>query len=268
MNKYLRNFLLNSRIPMLAEWGALDLRKKHLKRHAAHQKEVFARLYDNNAEKITVLNGPFKGMRYINEGVWGSITPKWIGSYENELWPVIQEILQKPYRRIIDVGCADGYYAVGFARALPEAEITAYDQDPVSRDQTGRLWELNGRPGCLKLGRWCDHAALQEIGGAGSLVFCDIEGGEMDLLDPARCPALKESDILVEVHKYKNRGNVENADELTARFQNSHSITRILDTVTIPPLSSVESLAGPALEKAVEEGRTNGQIWLWMVAGK
>ena len=266
MNKYLRNFLLNSRVPLLAEWGARDLKKKHLKRHAAHQQEVFSKLY-GSGNRIVVLNGPFKGMRYINEGVWGSITPKWIGSYESELWPVISEVLARSYRRIVDVGCADGYYAVGFARALPDSTVLAYDLDAVSRDQVGRLWELNGKPGSLHLERWCDHASLMRHAGAESLVFCDIEGGEMGLLDPLKCEALRKSDILVEVHETNKTTADKNADELVARFTGTHSIQRILDTETIPPLAAVDVLGGDALTKACNEGRPYRQVWLWMKAG-
>lgn len=263
MNKYFRNFLLNSRFPVLAEWGTKDLRRKHIKRHQARQQEVFTKLFGDES-RVIVLNGPFRGMRYLNESVWGSITPKWIGSYEHELWPVISKILARSYRRIIDVGCAEGYYAVGLARAFPEADVFAYDLDPVSRAQATRLWELNGKPGAFHLERWCDHEALNEKSGPESLIVCDIEGGEMKLLDPARCATLAETDVLVEVHQTGKAGVKENAAILEARFCETHRIVQVWTTTEIPPLENVDALDEEALLKACQEGRPYPQVWLWM----
>jgi hypothetical protein len=39
--------------------------------------------------------------------------PKIIGSYECELHPAIEEIIVNNYAEVWDVGCAEGYYAVG-----------------------------------------------------------------------------------------------------------------------------------------------------------
>ena len=47
-------------------------------RQKANQTRIFG------SSDIYVLSGPFSGMRYLNEIVWGPIEPKWIGSYEAE----------------------------------------------------------------------------------------------------------------------------------------------------------------------------------------
>ena len=199
MNKYLRNWMLNSRISWLRDQAVREVRKTHAQRHEQRQRRVFQLLYQEG-ESPRVLNGPFAGMVYLNEPVWGSITPRWLGSYEGCLHPVIREIIAANHARVIDVGCAEGYYAVGFCRALPGADVFAFDMDPESRAQVLRLWELNGRPGQLTVGGLLDHAELERLARPHALLMCDIEGGEMQLLDPARCEALKTMDVLVEVH--------------------------------------------------------------------
>jgi hypothetical protein len=48
-------------------------------------------------------------MSYLDETVWGPITPKWAGSYEMELEDVIEEIVGRGYDRIVNLGCAARY---------------------------------------------------------------------------------------------------------------------------------------------------------------
>src|SRR6516164_6432959 len=92
-------------------WSAARRRRYFRKLLSARQryhKQVFFGNCDPH-----VLSGPFAGLRYLDEPIWGPIEPKWLGTYEQELLPVIQQIIQTPYSTIIDIGSAEGYYAVG-----------------------------------------------------------------------------------------------------------------------------------------------------------
>ncbi|MFQ3224327.1 MAG: hypothetical protein ACI8Z5_000575 [Lentimonas sp.] len=61
-----------------------------------------------------VLNGRFKGMHYPQKASVGSeLDPKLLGSYESELVAIIHLILTQNDTTIIDIGCAEGYYAKG-----------------------------------------------------------------------------------------------------------------------------------------------------------
>lgn len=263
MNKYLRNWLLNSNVPFLRDIGTRSVRKAHAKRHSAYQQSAFHLLYPQGGEP-RVLNGPFAGMLYLNEPVWGSITPRWIGSYESCLWEVIQTIIRTGYRRIVDVGCAEGYYAAGLCRSSPTSEIHAFDLDRDSISQLRRLWEINGSPGRLHTGGLLDAAKLNQLGDTGDLLICDIEGSEMSLLDPAACSALLKMDILVEVHETGSAKVTANADELKRRFTSSHQITSIYDSQRAMHFEGVAALDEAQLFKAVSEGRPYSQVWLWM----
>lgn len=57
-------------------------------------------------------------------------------------------------------------------------------------------------------------------------MICDIEGYEYELLDPAKTPALRQCDILVELHEFERAGlTMEGGrDELMRRFSVSHDI--------------------------------------------
>jgi len=255
--------MLGSPIPWLRNIATRSVRATHAKRHAAHQARIFDLLYQPG-ETPRVLNGPFAGMLYLNEPVWGSITPRWIGSYESCLWPVVNEIIKRSYARVIDVGCAEGYYAAGFCRSLPGAEVFAFDLDPDSRIQVQKLWKLNGSPGRLTVRGLLNHAELERLASLGHLLVCDIEGGEMQLLDPAACPALNGLDILVEVHQTGGASPEANAAILKQRFASTHEIIQIDEKARATHFDHVSHLDGDTLKKAISEGRPYPQVWLWM----
>lgn len=265
MNKYLRTWMLGSSIPWLRDMATRSVRKTHAKRHAEHQRTLYALLY-KDGEEPKVLNGPFAGMTYLNEPVWGSVTPRWIGSYESCLWPVVNEIITRGYTRVIDVGCAEGYYAVGLSRALPKAEVLAYDLDPDSRTQVRKLWQLNDSPGKLKVHGLLDHEELSNLAAPNCLLISDIEGGEMQLLDPAACPALRKLDILVEVHQTGNVSPETNAATLRQRFESTHDIVQIDESTKVTHFAHVDHLEPQVLKKAISEGRPYPQVWLWLKA--
>ena len=71
-------------------------------------------------------SGPFAGMSCISEAICSSLVPKLLGSYESELHQVLNQILETDYQNVIDIGCAEGYYAVGLALRLPNARVYAW----------------------------------------------------------------------------------------------------------------------------------------------
>ena len=56
-----------------------------------------------------------------------SCVPKLIGSYEEEVHLIIEEIIRRRYSIVVNIGCAEGYYAVGFALRIPDAIVYAFD---------------------------------------------------------------------------------------------------------------------------------------------
>ena len=63
-----------------------------------------------------VSDGPFKGLKYPEYISCGSaIYSKLLGTYEAELHDFIYSILRQDLEILVDIGCAEGYYAVGFA---------------------------------------------------------------------------------------------------------------------------------------------------------
>lgn len=236
-------------------------------RFSKFQRDFHQQLYGD--KPISVLTGPFKDLQYYDRIVWGPITPKWLGTYESELHEVIQNIIERNYIRIMDVGAAEGYYSVGFAYKCPDTEVISYDVSPLARRRQKQLRELNDVRN-LKIQGFCKHKVLSEKAGKGTLIFCDIEGGELDLLDPKASESLKSSDILVEIHCAGNFSTEEVSSLLKERFHSTHKISSLISSNRTPQSVPREvipnSISEEVLQEAMNEYRNNGQEWLWMEA--
>jgi len=211
---------------------------------------------------LTVQSGPFEGMKWLERAAEGSFIPKLLGAYELELHGAIDRVLVKGHCRIVNIGCAEGYYAVGLARAVMDAEIYAFDIDDRARALCAELAALNDVSVVIE--GLCDQTRLQSLAGLGSLVICDIEGAEVDLLDPNCVPALAESDLLVELHPIAGGG--ETGAHILPRFEATHKIEPIppvgRDTGAYPALAGLSQAA--QLLALME--RTEPTSWVYMTA--
>jgi hypothetical protein len=236
------------------------------------QRLLRKRLFGNDVEP-TMLSGPFRGMRYLDEIVYGSITPKWLGCYEYELWNVVERSFEAQYAKIICIGCAEGYYAVGYALRNTACEVHCFDIDPVSRLQVRRLAQMNGVSERLIVRAACPHGTLNQLLSDGSLAVIDVEGYEAVLLDLEKVPNLAGADILVEVHNLQIENQEAVGQRIRARFAATHQITEYLGTdrsdwIEIYTGIGLGKLSPQELLQSVDEGRSEPQHWLWMAANK
>lgn len=175
-------------------------------------------------EGNTVLSGPFKGMNYGVRAAEGSRIARLIGAYEASLHPVIEAIIARAPEVVVDIGSAEGYYAVGMALRLPKARILARDADPKAQGLCRKLAEENGVSDRVEVGGIFNHGDFALCATAKTVVICDIEGAEADLLDPLAAPGVAHADILVECHPGVASDIV---DRLTTRFAATHRVIRI-----------------------------------------
>lgn len=212
----------------------------------------------------TVTDGPFRGMAYPVRAAEGARAARVLGAYEASLEPVIETIVARPYAWVIDVGCAEGYYAVGLARRMPQTRVLARDTSDHAQALCRALAQANGVADRVEVGGLWTPADFALCQTARCAVICDIEGAEDDLLDPQTGPGLARADILVEVHEGMRPGLT---DRLTARFAASHDIRRIdrvLRPDRLPPWA--ESLSDLDRLLLLWEWRASPTPWLWMEA--
>ncbi len=184
-------------------------------------------MYARNTKKSNniVHYGPFKGMRRTNKSSHGAVLAEMLGSYEEPIHKWIVEIINKDYQFILDIGCADGYYAAGFAFKKPNTKVYAYDIDQSSRKNTQDNCQLNNLDN-VKVLEECTHEELNDKSKPNTLVFSDIEGFEDSLLCPQKVPNLKYVDLLIESHDCFVPDMTE---KLINRFCNTHTIDIIVD---------------------------------------
>lgn len=210
----------------------------------------------------SILSGPFAGMDYGVGASEGSQTARLMGCYEASLAPVIDAIVASEPALIMDVGCAEGYYAVGLARRLPKTRILARDASEKAKALCTALAALNGVADRVEIGGLVTHADFDIALRIDTVVICDIEGAEVELLDPVAAPGLTQARILVECHDCISPGI---SATLTTRFAASHHVQRIdraLDASALPPW--MEELSDLDRLIALWEWRTGPTPWLWM----
>ena len=90
--------------------------------------------------------GPFHGMVLPDTAVWGDgdRAPKFLGTYEEDISPALMDFAARRPGLVINVGCAEGYYAVGLARMLPQSRVVAFDVEERARQICAEAAELNG----------------------------------------------------------------------------------------------------------------------------
>ena len=211
----------------------------------------------------TIAAGPFAGMKYIPQATGSAFSPKLVGSYEAELFPAIAYGRQSKYDAVIDVGCAEGYYAVGLALVLPGTPVFAYDIDPHAQQLCGNLAALNGVQDRVTILGACGPEDFIARAGQRLLVISDCEGYEGELFNGAVAGALANSDVIIELHE-------SNAPGLTAKIVAAFKETHRQQLLPLTPRRPSDF---PAARKipfiyrrlAVDELRCrDDQNWLWL----
>lgn len=214
----------------------------------------------SDANGLAVLGGPFAGMRYPLESVLTRHSvPMLLGSYERELHGITERALRERYDRVVDIGSAEGYYAVGFALRA-RSPVVAFDTDPRELRLCKEMAELNGVGQHLTAHGWCSAETLGSLAeNARCFVLSDCEGYEVELFDDAAVARLKRSDILVELH-----GNVH--DIMIQRFSRTHDVQTIPASARVASDYAELAHLGSDAARAVAEYRQAGQRWLFAKA--
>lgn len=172
-----------------------------------------------------VATGPFAGMKYLQRSVGSVMLPKLIGTYEDELYKIFEEIRHKNYKCFIDVGAAEGFYAVGVKKFLlsQTEKVIAFEATKKGRKLIKKLADLNETSGITIKG-FCDLNALSAVlSEEKTFIICDIEGGEYGLLNPELIN-FSNCDLLVETHHVENK---QKETELIQKFSNTHHAVTI-----------------------------------------
>ncbi len=209
----------------------------------------------------SVRHGPLAGLVYppALDGT-GDLVAKLLGSYELELREELARWVVAGHPHVVDVGCAEGYYAVGLARAMPGTTVHAFDIDAGARERCAALAAANGVQDRVVLGGMCTPQTLQAaFPERGVALLSDCEGYERVLLDPAAAPVLAGWHILVELHEFLDPDITQ---AIVARFAPTHDVEvipgRARDGAAVPELGAFRPAERAAL---LDEHRPAAMRW-------
>lgn len=173
---------------------------------------------------LRIHGGLFAGMEYVDRTAEGALMPRLLGTYESELHPHLARFIAEGLDGVIDVGCAEGYYAVGLARLLPGAIVYAHDISEQARRDCAILAARNGVQDRVVIRGEFKPTDFEAFAGRRVLVIVDAEGAELDVLRPELSPTLAGMNLIVETHDVYRPGALA---EVTRRFQSTHDIVRV-----------------------------------------
>ncbi len=236
---------LNTVLRVLAIWRSRAIANLLLRNHGAK-----------------ILGGPFAGMDYVGTATEGALAPRLLGSYESELHPAIARFAAGDFDCVVDVGCAEGYYAVGLARLMPAVTVYAYDIVEAARLACAELAGKNGVADRVVVRETFTPTGFEEFADRRCLVMMDVEGAEDDLLRPDLSPALARMSLIVETHDVYRPGVL---DRVTERFSATHDIQRLNQQGKSVPLPDWLAAQGHLDHLiAVWEWRVRPTPWLVM----
>jgi hypothetical protein len=190
-----------------------------------------------------------------------------LGTYEKELHGVIEELVSLEPETVVDVGAAEGYYAVGLAMRLPHARVIAFEMDAEGRRHLEEMAALNGVADRVEVRGKCDPASLREAlqGTRKAALVCDVEGYEAELLCGPEAPDLGAAWLLVELHEFAVPGV---GERLTAAVASTHEVERIWQqgrTLKDYPFRNWATRLLPHAYASyqVQEFRPERMSWLW-----
>jgi hypothetical protein len=236
---------------------------------------LYARFYQKHATAtldrlveryhLVVQHGPFKGLRLIQSKGVTFLPSMLVGAFEAELHAVLEDALTtNRYTRAVNIGAAEGYYAVGLAQRLPSVSVYAYDGLPEARALCREVAELNNCADNVIIRGLADQRELNEVLKEHTLLVIDCDGCETTVLEPQSVHALTTTDILVEVHDYMDPHI---SPTIRQRFSATHNIQAIYPTGRNKhDFPSIKFLSPIQRHFAVHEYRRRGNFWLFLRA--
>ena len=188
---------------------------------------------------------------------------KLIGSYECELWDWVEEAVAGAPDMIVNIGCAEGYYAVGMAMRLPSARVHAIDIDFAALKACEATARANRAESNLRLELGWTKASIQNIlrQSGKALLLIDCEGCEAQIFDLLEPKSYAAAEIIVECHDFAVPGI---SELLMTKLNKSHE-TRILRTIErkAEDFTILSGQSPDFVAEALSENRPSDMYWIY-----
>jgi hypothetical protein len=230
------------------------------------RRRIEAHLTEQGVYGDTVMEGPFKGLRYLPPKNWASCRfEKIIGAYEFEIHDLLDRLIRdhQHYTTIVVIGAAEGFYAVGLARVFPNARVLAFEPLEQRSQVLKQMAAINQVSDRISIEGFCDPEKLLSLNlTQNTLIVCDVDGYEQEILDPSVIPWLESADIIAELHDCFVPGI---SNEIRKRFTSTHHITEYEQTgVPYEKYPVLKNLLFTEIDAMVGSDRKSLQNWFFM----
>ncbi|KVW77397.1 hypothetical protein [Burkholderia ubonensis] len=155
-----------------------------------------------------VQHGPLQGFNIGTRATWRESDngPKLLGLYEKEVCDLLAE-LAVDRDTLIDLGGADGFYAVGLVKTGVYQQSHCFEIVDESRENIAAIAEANGVRDRVHVHGAATPAFARELTARGvdfgrSTVLVDIESAEFDVLTMECLQDLQRAHVIVEIHDF------------------------------------------------------------------
>ena len=231
------------------------------------ERQIISRLEGKISDDRTVIQGPFQGQKIVkNESIGSAYLPKLMGTYEFEIYPVWAGIRNQDFSIVLDIGCAEGFYACALAKMFPNAKVLGFDLNAIARDYSKENVKANGLHNVSIHGA-CDPDLIEHsCRGKKSFILCDIEGAEKELFCAVSVNSLKYTHILIELHDGIDRSI---SSTLKSKFVSTHDISSFFSTDDIHRPAIMKSynhmnLSDNDFYLALREKRGHIMEWIYL----
>ena len=159
----------------------------------------------------------------------------------------------------------EGYFTIGLLRIHKSAKGVGYEPTLYACYLMEKLAEINEVTSRLRIeARLCYPKHLQEelVECDRPFVFMDVEGAELELLDPNVVPGLKKAHVMVEIH---DTISPTLGETIWNRFAETHNLVEVIQTDRVIEDYTFKSfwlkIFPKAFAKAIHEGRGSKMRW-------
>ena len=171
-----------------------------------------------------VQNGVFKNLKINKDVTWGrgDIASKIYGFYENKIQEKLKEI-KKPI--LIDIGAADGFFAIGCLYSKLSKYCYAFEQNETSRLALHKTAEINKVSNQISIMGKVDNQSFlsslpNDLELSKTVILCDIEGEEYNFFSETILKKLKKCNLIIEIHNESSNSKETALLKLTKKYFN------------------------------------------------
>ena len=206
--------------------------------------------------------GPFKGVKINNHSDWSGtkdIGPKIFGLYENQ---ILEWIQRKKFDLLIDIGAADGYYALGILSSKIASRAVTFEISINDREITKASAIINNVDDKISIKGEATTSEIIEVlkSCSNGLIIMDIEGGEYNLITSELLKAAKNSCLIIELHEVVNKDIQVNLLNLCKQFHQFEELTSL--ERNFPRDKFIEKLTDNERSLLLSEGRPYAMSWV------